>query len=458
MGWTPSRGYPVPDTDAEEPRPGLQAAGLDLAALPEPVRRRVLGLAAAALAALSDAEVPAPLRRLRTFTPAKRVRLGAEPLTAALTGQPAFRVAVGGWLRRSRPGLVEQVSRPPGGSVTPELAAVAVLLADDRAPELVRLVPVPAAAAAGTGSAAAQDPRHRKLSTELSRAERQAAESRETAERATREAERARARLRETEQTSRRVGAQQAAELRTARDELAAAQTELGQLRGELRGLRLELASLQGARASGRRTDRDERHHDELRLRILLDVLTAAATGLGRELALPPVSGRPADAVAAAYAPALDPFAGIPDRMLDVAEIGLVDRLLGVGGVHLLVDGYNVTKSGYPTLSLEEQRGRLLTGLSALAARTHAEVTCVFDAAERSSGAAVTAPRAAGVRVLFSPPGVIADEVLVRLVAAEPAGRPLLVATSDREVADAVRSGGARVLPSTALLARLSRG
>ena len=49
------------------------------------------------------------------------------------------------------------------------------------------------------------------------------------------------------------------------------------------------------------------------------------------------------------------------------------------------------------------------------------------------------APR--GVRVLFSAPGEIADDVIRRLVAAEPEGRPLMVVSSDKEVADRRRPG-----------------
>ncbi|MDT7771786.1 MAG: hypothetical protein QOC67_710, partial [Pseudonocardiales bacterium] len=40
---------------------------------------------------------------------------------------------------------------------------------------------------------------------------------------------------------------------------------------------------------------------------------------------------------------------------------------------------------------------------------------------------------------------------------AEPAGRPLLVATSDRAVADSVRRRGAHPLPSSVLLDLLAR-
>ena len=60
-----------------------------------------------------------------------------------------------------------------------------------------------------------------------------------------------------------------------------------------------------------------------------------------------------------------------------------------------------------------------------------------------------------GVRVLFSDAGVLADDVIRSLVAAEPEGRPVLVATSDRAVVASVRQRGAHALPSAVLLARL---
>src|SRR5690606_16741036 len=116
--------------------------------------------------------------------------------------------------------------------------------------------------------------------------------------------------------------------------------------------------------------------------------------------------------------------------------------------------GYNVTKRGYGDVSLEQQRGRLVQGLSAVAAQTGAEVTAVFDGAERVPGLP-TSPR--GVRVLFSRPGQTADELIRRLVRAEPDGRPVIVVSSDREVADGVRRAGAYPLPADTLLRRLAR-
>jgi len=131
-----------------------------------------------------------------------------------------------------------------------------------------------------------------------------------------------------------------------------------------------------------------------------------------------------------------------------------LERLLGLPSVHLVVDGYNVTKTGYPELSLSDQRERLIRQLAALAARTSAEVTLVFDGAGVVA-VPTTAPR--GVRVLFSDPGVLADDVIRALVTAEPEGRPVVVVTSDRAVADSVRRRGAHPVPSAVLLARLGR-
>ena len=132
-----------------------------------------------------------------------------------------------------------------------------------------------------------------------------------------------------------------------------------------------------------------------------------------------------------------------------------LDALLAVPSVHLIVDGYNVSKTGYPELPLADQRTRLVGQLAALAARTGVEITVVFDGA-----GVVSAPTrgSRGVRVLFSDAGVLADDVIRDLVAAEPEGRPVLVATSDRAVVVSVRRGGAYSVPSAILLGRLARG
>jgi predicted RNA-binding protein with PIN domain len=122
---------------------------------------------------------------------------------------------------------------------------------------------------------------------------------------------------------------------------------------------------------------------------------------------------------------------------------------------HLLVDGYNVSKLAWPDQPLTEQRRRLTERLATLAGRTGAEVTCCFDGREsEASGRAPAAPR--GVRVLFSQ-GEIADDLLRRLVRAEPPGRVVVAVTSDRALGADLEAAGARVLPSATLLARLGR-
>jgi predicted RNA-binding protein with PIN domain len=189
-----------------------------------------------------------------------------------------------------------------------------------------------------------------------------------------------------------------------------------------------------------------------MRARLLLDALLAAAQGLRRELALPPVETLPADLLADPDERPLAPGGG---RALDPADPALLDRLLGVPRVHLLVDGYNVTKLEWGSLSLEEQRSRLMRQLAPVAARSGAEVTVVFDGADLRHRPAVSPPR--GVRVRFSPGGVTADEVLRDLVRAEPEGRPVVVVSADREVAGFASRAGARAVPSVALVRLLDR-
>jgi predicted RNA-binding protein with PIN domain len=82
-------------------------------------------------------------------------------------------------------------------------------------------------------------------------------------------------------------------------------------------------------------------------------------------------------------------------------------------------------------------------------------VTCCFDGATVAGHIPSLSGR--GVRVRFSKPGEIADELIRRLVRAEPRGRPVVVVSSDREVADGVRRHGARPVSSAALVRRLER-
>jgi hypothetical protein len=430
--------------------------------LPERVRRRVLEVASATLAALPDPDVPPSLRQIRRFTPAKRLRLGASAIASVLEADPGFRDAAAEVLRTADPDLAEAVERgePPAAAPAEQVAAAAFLLRPEgwrgliaaAAERLARDAP-PAAdrpAAAPDGAKEVRRLREQLAATRAA-ARTDADELRRSAAAHRAEAGELRRRLREAEAEAAKARAA-VAEARTAAEQREADAAT------ELRRLRAQLADLEAALDASRRASRSARDDLDTRTWLLLDTLVRAAQGLRRELALPPAERRPADAVLAEWAAdwdaGPDPFAAVPGRGDAADDPALLDRLLSVPNVHLLVDGYNVTKAGYGELTLDAQRSRLLAGLGPLGARTGAEVTVVFD------GAAVSAPPATvrGVRVVFSPPGESADSVLRRLTRAEPPGRPLVVVSTDREVARDVTRLGARAVPSAALLRLLGCG
>jgi len=281
------------------------------------------------------------------------------------------------------------------------------------------------------------------------------ASARETRERYTREV----SRLKTENATLRRrldEALESASTARAAQEEASSAVERAAAARAaaeaEARRLRVRLAEAEAALEEAKRSAREDRGLETVRLGLLLDTLTEAAVGLRRELALPATSARPADAVAAA-GPG-EP--GVPQhgRARAPDDPAYLAELLALPKVHLVVDGYNVTKAAWPTMPLDAQRNRLVQALGALGSRTGAEITCVFD------GADVTVPPAvgpaAGVRVLFSRPGETADELIRRLVRAEPEGRLVVVVSSDREVAEGVRRPGVRTVESAALIDKLA--
>jgi predicted RNA-binding protein with PIN domain len=220
----------------------------------------------------------------------------------------------------------------------------------------------------------------------------------------------------------------------------------------ELRKLRSRVTELEAIELAARRTAGQEREFASVRTRLLLDTLIEAASGLRRELALPPGGElRPADTVAG-----IEPDTEQVGRTAPSDDAALLDELLSLPQVHLIVDGYNVTKTAWPGAPLHTQRQRLATALGALAAQRRIEVTVVFDGATLSGPVQLTPPR--GVRIRFSPAGVTADEVIRQLVRAEPPGRPVVVVSSDREVADSIVALGGRAVAAEALAVRLSRG
>ena len=383
----------------------------------------------------SVASVPPSLRKVVGFTPARRARLGGTLIWEALA-YDEFRehaaVQVAAVPRREDPledAARAWLSRDEGWESLVDAAAESVAEEDargdhDRA-ELGRLT---AQAAALQADLAALRTTHRDELERL-RADHKVLRQR---------LGEARSALRATETERDQAVA--------ARDEaVAAAESATRTAEGDVRRLRTQLDEAESSLAAQRRGARSDRDATTIRARLLLDAVVDAATGLRRELGLPAVDGTPGDTVESALAGAdTAPVSSAP------ASPVLLEQLLLLPHSRLIVDGYNVTKAAWPTASLEAQRSRLVKALGPVVARSGAETTVVFDAAESASRTVMPAPR--GVRVVFSPEGVIADDVIRQLVSAEPRGRVVVVVSGDQAVVRDVSRAGARAVPATVLI------
>ena len=124
---------------------------------------------------------------------------------------------------------------------------------------------------------------------------------------------------------------------------------------------------------------------------------------------------------------------------------------LEVSNVHLLVDGYNVSKApgGYGELDLDKQRERVIQEIGKLARRHPIAATIVFDGSDIPPGAG---RRARGpVAVEYSRPDEIADDHLIAKLADLPK-YPVVVVTNDRELQGRARALGATIATSDQLL------
>ncbi|WP_175420863.1 NYN domain-containing protein [Streptomyces griseus] len=451
----------------EQPTGGAEPAGaadgdaesLDRP-LPEDVRRKVVTLVSDAFGGLTVTELPAQLRQYARFTPTRRVKFAGNAMAAALESDPVFRRRIAEWVGRNQAELAGALESgaPPAAADPVDVAAAAYVL---RPPGWVKLVAAAGEEVQRAGAERVGEETRRELDRLREELGRARVRTRTETERlraeldATRkEADSLHRKLRSALSEVKRGEAalrKNAAETDAVRAEAAA---QVSAAESESRRLKARLAEAEASVEASRRAAREGRSVEDMRLRLLLDTVLDAAQGLRRELALPPSSIRPADGVEAVEPGRMSPK-DIAARALSETDPALLDQLLALPQAHLIVDGYNVTKTGYPQMPLEKQRLRLLGGLSLLAAQTGAEMTCVFDGAELAAPVLLAPPR--GVRVLFSKAGVTADELIRQLARAEPPGRPVVVVSTDREVADGVAKAGARPVASALLLKRLSR-
>lgn len=373
-------------------------------------------------------DLPPPMRKLRSFTPAGLRRRHEEVLS--LLDDEAARSLMTEWLDKARP----PVGRRYKSVLEPALKA------GTQWRELL----------AADGAEAPQD--------RGAEPDRGAVQEQEKAQRAKQDARRAKQQAREAVTRERARADAVAAEAADLKRLVSEQESLLASLRNDLERARDQL---QGDRRKSERklqrveAERDRAKEDAADLRREVRNLRAEVRGLARELERTKAASRPAGKRGRAATAPAGPRVQLPvpkGRLEDEPET--LAEWLGTPNVHLLVDGYNVTlaEGGFSALELESQRERLVQSLEVLARRKRFAATVVFDGAEVGPG--IRRRRSGPVRVVYSNPDEIADDHLVALLGELPA-HPVVVATNDQELQDRARSLGATVATSNQLLALL---
>ncbi len=271
--------------------------------LPDGVRRRVVQIVSDGFGGLTVAELPAQLRQYARFAPNRRAKFAGNAMAAALETDPIFRQRIAEKLREAQPelaGALDSGSPPPAADPLDVAAAAYVL----RPMGWVKLVTAAGEEAQRADAERADD----ETRAELERLREELAEARG---RTKAETERLRAELestkKEAESLHRKLrGAfsdvkRGEAALRKVQSEIEAVraegQAQVSAAESETRRLKARLGETEAALEASRKAAREGRSVEDMRVRLLLDTVLDAAQGLRRELALPPVSVRPAETV-----------------------------------------------------------------------------------------------------------------------------------------------------------------
>ena len=143
----------------------------------------------------------------------------------------------------------------------------------------------------------------------------------------------------------------------------------------------------------------------------------------------------------------------LPGGML-AGTVEAAEFVLRTKGALTLVDGYNVAKSGWPSLDLDHQRDQCAVGAENLAKRWNMAMTIVFDGATVEGAHTVTRRK---LRIVYSPAGVSADDVLRAEVAGIDLAKPVVVVTNDRAILADVTAAGANTVSSDDFLTLMRR-
>lgn len=315
--------------------PGDGAAEVLDRPLPDGVRRRVVQIVSDGFGGLTVAELPAQLRQYARFAPNRRAKFAGNAMAAALETDPLFRQRIGEKLREAQSelaGALDSGSPPPAADPLDVAAAAYVL----RPTGWVKLV-----TAAGEEALRADAERADEESrAELERLREELAQARD----ATRaDTERLRTELdaakKEVDSLHRKLRAAHSdvkrgeAALRKLRAETdtarAESQAQVSAAESESRRLKARLGEAEAALEATRKAAREGRSVEDMRVRLLLDTVLDAAQGLRRELALPPVSVRPAETVDAVEPGRMTPK-DIAARALSDNDPAILDQLLAL--------------------------------------------------------------------------------------------------------------------------------
>lgn len=140
-----------------------------------------------------------------------------------------------------------------------------------------------------------------------------------------------------------------------------------------------------------------------------------------------------------------------PPGLFEEAPESLVSWLQAPS-VHVLIDGYNVTKAedGFGDLHLPAQRERLIEEVARLGLKYDVVPAIVFDGSDVPPGS--RRRTRLPVKVEYSSSDEIADDHLIARLRDLPPD-PVIVVTNDRELQDRARAEGATVATSNQLLA-----
>lgn len=377
------------------------------------------------------AELPPKLKRFKRFDRPQSLAPHKAALLEALESDELTRARIAEWIDNGRPALDKDdvevlrlaTERPDGWE-------------EALRSQMKRRAP--AAKAAGPKS----------TPKELERA---VVREKERAAKVKEDSKRARDELLAELRSERARGAALSKELDGARAEIAAARTDAtaANARAESAERAAERAERKVRAAADRSVTREKALRDELRA-------VRRELRQTKEKDKEPAR-RPARRTPRAEAP---PAGAGRRRRLDAPKGRLDDdpetlaAWLEEAGVHLLVDGYNVTKSegGFGDVDLALQRRRLVDEVGKLARKKNARAIIVFDGSHVPPGTS-RRPRAP-VTVEYSKPGETADDHLVARLEGLPAV-PVVVVTNDRELRHRTAALGATIATSDQLLALL---